>query len=208
MIKNLLFDLGGVIMDIKRQNCVDAFQALGLQCADEFFGQFSQKGPFLQLEAGQITVEQFHDAVRPHLQPGISDAQIDHAFCQFLVGIPVHRLRQLQQLRRRFKVYLLSNTNPIMWHSRIAQEFAQDGLCREDYFDGMITSFEARALKPDAQIFRYAIEHLNIDPEETIFFDDSQSNLDTASTLGFYTALVPEGCEFSEILARHSAIMQ
>lgn len=208
MIKNLLFDLGGVIMDIKRQNCVDAFQALGLQRADEFFGQFSQKGPFLQLEAGQITVEQFHDAVRPHLQPGISDAQIDHAFCQFLVGIPVHRLRQLQQLRRRFKVYLLSNTNPIMWHSRIAQEFAQDGLCREDYFDGMITSFEARALKPDAQIFRHAIEHLNIDPEETIFFDDSQSNLDTASTLGLYTALVPEGCEFSEILARHSAIMQ
>lgn len=208
MIKNLLFDLGGVIMDIKRDNCVAAFLQLGLQNADAFFGQFSQKGPFLQLEGSEITEEQFHQALRPHLAPGTTDAQIDHAFCQFLVGIPVQRLRQLEQLRRRYKVYLLSNTNPIMWRSRIAEEFAKDGRCREDYFDGIVTSFEAHSLKPDAQIFRYAIEHLNIDPEETVFFDDSQANLDTAAALGFYTALVPEGSEFAEILARHKAINQ
>lgn len=206
MIKNLLFDLGGVIMDIKRDNCVAAFMELGLKNADAFFGQFSQKGPFLQLEGGEISVEQFHDALRPHLAPGTTDAQIDHAFCQFLVGIPVQRLRQLEQLRRRYKVYLLSNTNPIMWHSRIAEEFAKDGRYREDYFDGMVTSFEACSLKPDAQIFRYTIEHLEIDPEETVFFDDSQTNLDAASALGFHTALVPEGSEFAEILARHKAI--
>lgn len=200
MIKNLLFDLGGVIMDIRRLNCVASFERLGMKDADSFLGEYSQKGPFLQLEEGLINEAQFRDAVREYIEGEVTDEQIDKAFCDFLVGIPAHRLEQLRQLKKQYDIYMLSNTNPIMWHSRIAEEFRQEGMEREDYFNGIVTSFEARSIKPDAKIFHTVVEKLGIKPEETLFLDDSQKNLDAASALGIHTLLVTPGSEFFELL--------
>ncbi|MDE7466948.1 MAG: HAD family phosphatase [Muribaculaceae bacterium] len=198
---NLLFDLGGVIMDIRKENCIAAFERLGLKDAASYFGEFSQQGPFMLLERGDMTVDQFHQALRQNLPAGVTDAQIDDAFCQFLIGIPVHRLHSLEQLRRRYPVYMLSNTNPIMWDSKIRTEFEKDGKYREDYFDGIVTSFEARSLKPEQKIFEYAASKLGIEPAETLFLDDSELNLEAAEDLGFKTALVAPGMEFPEVLA-------
>jgi len=200
MIKNLLFDLGGVIMDIRKECCVEAFEALGLEDAAGYFGEFSQQGPFMMLERGDMGIEEFHASLRSHLPEGTDDEAIDKAFCRFLVGIPVGRLRWLDRLRSKYGIYLLSNTNPIMWNLTIKAEFEKDGRCREDYFDGVVTSFEANALKPEEKIFRYAVEKLGIKPVETLFFDDSQANLDAAARLGFHTALVAPGSEFIDIL--------
>lgn len=200
MIKNLLFDLGGVIMDIRRLNCVASFERLGMKDADSFLGEYSQKGPFLQLEEGLINEAQFRDAVREYIDGEVTDEQIDKAFCDFLVGIPAYRLEQLRQLKKQYGIYMLSNTNPIMWHSRIAEEFRQEGMEREDYFDGIVTSFEALSIKPDAKIFHTVVEKLGIKPEETLFLDDSQKNLDAASALGFHTLLVAPGSEFFDLI--------
>ena len=200
MIKNLLFDLGGVIMDIRRLNCVASFERLGMKDADSFLGEYSQKGPSLQLDEGLINEAQFRDAVREYIDGEVTDEQIDKAFCDFLVGIPTYRLEQLRQLKKQYGIYMLSNTNPIMWHSRIAEEFRQEGMEREDYFDGIVTSFEARSIKPDAKIFHTVVEKLGIKPEETLFLDDSQKNLDAASALGFHTLLVAPGSEFFDLI--------
>lgn len=200
MIKNLLFDLGGVIMDIRRLNCVASFERLGMKDADNFLGEYSQKGPFLQLEEGAISEEEFRTAVRALIDGEVSDEQIDSAFCDFLVGIPKYRLEQLRQLKKSYNIYMLSNTNSIMWRSRIAEDFRQEGLEREDYFDGIVTSFEARSIKPDAKIFHTVVEKLGINPDETLFLDDSQKNLDAAAQLGFHTLLVTPGSEFFELL--------
>ena len=200
MIKNLLFDLGGVIMDIRRLNCVASFERLGMKDADSFLGEYSQKGPFLQLEEGAISEAEFRTAVRQFIDGEVSDEQIDSAFCDFLVGIPKYRLEQLRELKKQYGIYMLSNTNSIMWHSRIAEDFRQEGLEREDYFDGIVTSFEARSIKPDAKIFHTVVENLGIKPEETLFLDDSQKNLDAAAELGFQTLLVTPGSEFFELL--------
>lgn len=201
MIRNLLFDLGGVIMDIEKDRCVDAFARLGLPDAPSYFGEYSQKGPFMLLEEGAITTDDFHSSLRADIGREVSDSEIDHAFCQFLIDIPAHRLAELRKLREHYRIYLLSNTNPIMWHSKIRDEFTKEGHEREDYFDGMVTSFEALSLKPDEKIFRYAERHLGIAPDETIFLDDSQRNLDAAEKLGFHTLLVPPGSEFATLLA-------
>lgn len=201
MIKNLLFDLGGVIMDIEKERCVEAFDRLGLPDAASYFGEYSQKGPFMQLEEGAISTDEFHSTLRADIGREVSDDEIDRAFCKFLIGIPVERLKELRELRRRYRIFLLSNTNPIMWDATIREEFTKEGLKREDYFDGIVTSFQAKALKPDARIFRYAEEHLGIKPDETVFLDDSQRNLDAASRLGFHTILVTPGSEFAELLA-------
>ena len=196
MIKNLLFDLGGVIMDIRRQNCEAAFRRLGMNDIDRFLGDYGQKGPFLKLEEGKITEEEFREEVRRHIPEDVDDAAIDNAFNQFLVGIPLRRLQELRKLRERFGIYLLSNTNSIMWNSRIAEEFRKDGHDRDYYFDGCVTSFEARCYKPDAAIFRETLRKFGLNAPDVVFFDDSQANCDAAARLGFKTVWVAPGQEF------------
>lgn len=189
-IKNLIFDLGGVIIDIRRANCVKALIELGMADADEFLGDYIQKGPFLQLEDGSITAGQFRDEIRRHISHPVTDRQIDEALGKFLIGIPIERLRMLEELHKRFNLYILSNTNPIMWDQGIKQFFEQDGHNREFYFDGEVASFKAGCVKPDPQIFRYAIDHLGIDPAESVFLDDSTNNTEAAAKLGFNTVHV------------------
>lgn len=200
--KNLLFDLGGVIMDIEKDRCVRAFERLGLRDAPSYFGDYTQSGVFADLESGLITPAQFRAALRPGFDRPVTDAQIDDAFTQFLIGIPRHRLEALLELRRTHRVYLLSNTNPIMWNGFIAKQFEQiDGLKREDYFDGMVTSFEAKCMKPAPEIFDYTARTLHIEPAETLFFDDSAANCDAARALGWNAAVVAPGSEFTTIIA-------
>ncbi len=205
MIKNLLFDLGGVIMEIERKNAVKALEKIGMANANEFLGEYAQKGPFLQLEEGTITPRQFRDEIKKLIPSDVSDSDIDGAFCEFLVGIPVNRLDALTDLRKKgFKIYMLSNTNPIMWNSRIAEEFRKQGADMSHYFDGEVTSFEARSCKPDRKIFETAIERFGIKPEETLFFDDSAANIEAARKLGFHAALVKPGTEFADILKEYT----
>ncbi len=201
MIRNLLFDLGGVIVDIERNNCARAFEELGLENADSYFGEYIQTGIFLGIESGTISVDEFHKALREKLPAGTTDRQIDTAFQKFITGVPLHRLEALRKLRcKGYGIYVLSNTNPIMWRGILATEFCKEGLRREDYFDGIITSFEARACKPDAKIFQYAIEQFGIKAEETLFLDDSAKNVAAAQALGFNAVEVKPGTEFMDYL--------
>lgn len=201
MIKNLLFDLGGVIMDLDRSRCVEAFRQLGMKDPDEFLGLYGQKGDFLALEAGEIDADEFHNRVRPLFgEPAPTDDCIDEAFNRFLIGIPRHRLEALRELRKDYRVCLLSNTNPIMMGSKIAEEFRQEGLELNDYFDAVITSYEAGCCKPEKPIFDYAERVGDLVPAETLFFDDSQANVDAARSYGFKAVLVRPGDEFADLL--------
>lgn len=200
MIKNLLFDLGGVIMDIDRMQCVRAYKKLGMADPEQFLGEYSQSGPFGQLESGAITPEQWRAELRHYLPQGVTDAQIDEAFCDFLIGIPAHRLDALKQLRTKYNVYILSNTNPVMWNTRIAEEFAKQGESLIAYCSGAITSFEEKVMKPDARIFEAACTKLGIKPQETVFLDDSATNTAAAAALGFETITVAPGTEFTDLL--------
>ncbi len=201
-IKNLLFDLGGVIMDIKRERCVEALSRIGVENADDMLGLYVQSGDFLRLENGSMSADEFRNSLRKQIKDGrmVSDQEIDEALNAFLTGIPEHRLAALRRLRKNYKIYLLSNTNPIMYYSEIARQFTKEGMEMNDYFDGQVVSFLAGCYKPDREIFEYAISHLGIVPNETLFIDDSQRNLDEAAQLGFATALVPQGKEFEDIL--------
>lgn len=204
-MRNLLFDLGGVIMDIDRNRCVRAFEALGLHDADSYFGRYVQQGIFADLESGAVGVDAFHSYMRAQLLKdgagNVSDEAIDNAFQKFLLGIPRHRLEALRSLRKRYGVYMLSNTNPIMWNGFIADQFRREGLELKDYFDGVVTSFEARVMKPDAAIFDYAADKLGIVPAETLFLDDSEANCRAARALGWQAALVAPGTEFTDVIA-------
>ena len=89
-----------------------------------------------------------------------------------------------------------------MFRSKIADEFRQEGNSMDDYFDGVVTSFEARSYKPDRKIFDYAAEKFGILPEETLFFDDSQKNVDAARSYGYQAIKVNPGDEFATLLMK------
>lgn len=185
MTSNLMFDLGGVIMDIDRDRCVRAFQNLGMTDADSFFDAYRQRGPFLQLESGELDPDAFRREIRKLIPEEVTDGQIDAALCKFLIGLPSHRLDTLRRLRADgHKVWLLSNTNPIMWHRFILPEFTKQGLDINAYFDGTVTSFEAGMCKPDSAIYLYALNKFGISAEETTFFDDGAANIAAAEALG------------------------
>lgn len=207
MIKNLLFDLGGVIMDIEKERCIRAFEQLGLPDANSYFGDYVQQPPFSSLEEGLIGPDEFRSEIRARLtDKRVSDSDIDAAFQQFLIGIPVARLRALRKLRSHYGVYLLSNTNSIMWDDFIARQFRQEGADISAYFDGTVTSFEAVSLKPSAAIFRFTEQKLGIKPEETLFLDDSSANCAAAVRLGWHAAHVCPGREFVDILAEQNLL--
>lgn len=189
-------------MDIRRTDCIEAFRAIGMADPEQYLGEYVQAGFFAGIENGSLTPAMFHDEVRRAIGADVSDADIDHAFGRFLVGIPTHRLLELEKLADNYDIYLLSNTNPIMWSQGIARQFAQLGHDINHYFKGIVTSFEARVMKPHPRIFQYTVRSLGIIPAETLFIDDSQTNLDAASALGFRTLLAAPGTEFYQELSR------
>ncbi len=189
-IRNLLFDLGGVIINLDRQRCVDALTALGDEKADEMLDLSVQRGTLMDLEEGKISPGDFFKRMRQKIGKAVSDEEIVHALNELLIGIPLDRLTLLRKLRQRFNVMMLSNTNPIMFDTKIAECFAQEGLLITDYFDDVYLSYRLKSCKPDIAIFKKVIELSRIVPQETLFFDDSQKNLDAAASLGFKTFLV------------------
>lgn len=197
---NLLFDLGGVIMNINKDRCADSFRRLGMENPGLFLGDYSQKGPFLKLEEGKITPEEFRAELRPYFAPGVTDEQIDSAFCDFLLGIPLERLSQLEKLHDTYNIYMLSNTNPIMWHRAILEEFKKDGHDVNYYFDGCMTSFDAKVCKPDPRIFRETLSRFGLDAEEVVFLDDSEANCRAAEALGIRALHVPSDGNFFGVL--------
>lgn len=188
-------------MDIDRMNCVASFRRLGMEDPERFLGEYVQQGPFGDLESGKIDAPEFRAELRKYLPAGVSDNAIDSAFSDFLIGIPLKRLDALTALKERYNIYILSNTNPIMWDGRIAQEFAKQGKDITAYTNGAITSFEVKCMKPDVRIFTEALTKFGIKAEETVFLDDSKANADAAAQLGFDTIHVAPGCEFTDLLA-------
>ncbi|MBO5720021.1 MAG: HAD family phosphatase [Bacteroidales bacterium] len=196
----IIFDLGGVIINLKKQNCIDAFKALGYNSIDDMLGEYKQGGEFLALEEGRLSVEEWRESVRKNLSAPVTDKQIDDAFNAFLVDIPVQKLRMLQLLKTKYRIVMLSNTNKVMFESKIPELFKVDGLRIEDYFDDFFLSYKMGLTKPSPEIFIKVAEQLGINPCEALFIDDSQANVDAASRLGFQTMCVEPYTDFSDKL--------
>lgn len=188
--KNIVFDLGGVIIDLKRELAVARLQALGLKEADRMLGLYRQEEPFLGLETGHTTVGIFFDHIRS-LCPGASDTDITDAFNAFLVALPPARLQRLRELRNAgYRLFVLSNTNPLMFHSWIADAFRQEGLTIHDYFDGVVASFEELTCKPDVELFSRVLTRYGLEGKETVMLDDSAANCEAARQAGMLAVKV------------------
>lgn len=185
MLKNIIFDLGGVVIDLQRIKAVEALEKLGITDAPALLNDYEQKGPFLLLETGEISSSDFYDLLLPKCAPGTTCCDIREAFEQFLRDLPVERLRLIEKLREKgYRLYVLSNTNPVMYNHWIEDAFRKDEKTINDYFDGIVVSFQERRCKPDPEIFKNLVKRYNLNPSETLMLDDSQANVDSAKSVG------------------------
>lgn len=204
-IKNIIFDLGGVVIDLQRRMAVDALDRLGIKDASALLGEYEQKGPFLMLEKGDISSSELYDILLPHCAEGTTCSDIRDAFEEFLREIPVERLRMLDSLKDKgYRMYVLSNTNPIMYNHWIDNAFRNDGKSINDYFHGIVTSFQERMCKPDPALFKKVIDRYDLNPDETIMLDDSEANVKAARSVGLNAIrIMPEGKDsFMEVCTR------
>ena len=191
--------MGGVLINLNKQACIDAYKALGYDRVEEFIGTYLQKGTFLDLESGQISPEQFRDAIRREIPRPVTDRQIDDAFIAFLVDMPDYTLDMLLQLKKRYQIFLLSNTNGIIMDYVRQHIFNRQGRSMEHYFDRMFLSYQMGMVKPNPAIFEQVVAETGILPSETLFLDDSSKNTETAEKLGFRTFVVTQGEDFRYI---------
>ncbi len=186
MIKNVVFDLGGVLVGLDLAKCRAAFEAIGLDAIGALIDPCHPAAMMERMEQGDLTFHETCDEMRRMTgNRTVTDEQIAAAISAFLTGIPVEKLRAIEALRRRgIRTYVLSNNNPAAMQT-IRRMFAADGRTMEDYFDGIYLSYLMRCLKPHADIFIKMLEDSGMSAEESLFIDDSERNVEAARRLGF-----------------------
>jgi putative hydrolase of the HAD superfamily len=152
------------------------------------------------LEQGKISPEQFRNEVRKLTDQTLTDEQIDQAFCSFLLDIPEEKLKLLLDLRKRFKIYLLSNTNLIHMNFCRAQHFHFNGYSMDDFFDKCYLSYELVLTKPDIRVFNAVIDDIGLAPQQCLFLDDGLKNIEQAQKTGLQTYWVKQEEDLSFLL--------
>ncbi|MDD4968371.1 MAG: HAD family phosphatase [Paludibacter sp.] len=199
-ISTLIFDFGGVLINLDINQCILNFKRLGLQNFEQYLNNFAQSGFFMQLEKGEIGAEEFRNEIRKLTQNTLTDAQIDEAWCSFLLEVPEEKLEMLIELRKKFRVLLLSNTNIIHFPNSEKILFTDKGRKLSEYFDKCYLSYEMKMAKPDIHIFENILATENVQGSECLFLDDGLKNTLVAQTLGIQTYLVIEHEDLSFLL--------
>lgn len=199
-IKNIIFDLGKVLLNLDFNATIEAFRNLGFN-GNVLDHALVYKDPvFYELETGKITPAEFCNRVREILQnPGITDLQIEDAWYAMIKDIPASRVEVLKKLTKNYNVYLFSNTNQIHI-DRLHQKFrAGFGFEFPSLFVKDFYSHEIGVGKPDVNSYLKVIELSGVKPEETLFVDDLEKNIEGAQNAGLKTFWLREGMEMAEI---------
>ncbi|SHF44383.1 putative hydrolase of the HAD superfamily [Mariniphaga anaerophila] len=199
-IKNIVFDLGKVLLNLDFNASIGAFTELGLNAEVVNNKQAYSDPIFYALETGQTTPEKFRNRIRQVLKkPSLTDLQIDQAWCAMLLDIPSERVQLLQQLGKQYNVYLFSNTNEIhisYLHKNFFDTYHIEfpSLFVKDFY-----SHEIHDRKPELSSFQKVIKLAGIIPSETLFVDDLKENIAGAEKAGLKTLWLEEGMEVSEL---------
>lgn len=199
-IKNIIFDLGNVILNLDFDASIKAFQKLGLD-KTVLDRKLAYADPvFYQLEVGEISAADFHSRVRKLLgNAAAGNQQIDDAWYAMIRDIPVQRVKTLQQLGDKFRLFLFSNTNEIHI-SRLLDEFRDKyGFEFPSLFERVFYSHEIHARKPDLEAYEKVIRLAEVDPGETLFVDDLEKNILAAEAVGLKTFWLQKGMELYEL---------
>ncbi len=184
-VKNIIFDYGGVIINIDFKLTINAFKELGFLNVEECI--FNSKGSdlLIKMEKGDISIKEFRNEIRNISNKDIADAQIDFAWNALLLDMPVKRIKLIEQLKTKYRVFLLSNTNLIHYNRYLKSLQTEFGYANfNELFEKAWFSHDIGMIKPTAEIYNYVLNDASIKPQETLFIDDSEININGAKMVG------------------------
>ena len=203
-IKNIIFDLGGVLLNIDYHKTVDAFAKLGMENPIEAFSKEVQAEFFQTFEKGLITENVFVSEIQKQFKDVTRQSVID-AWNALLGDFPVKRYEYLQSLKSKYRLFLLSNTNII--HLKAFKDIIESSVGWNEFealFEGTCYSHEMKMRKPDTEIFHKIMEMYNLQPHETYFIDDTQMHVEAARTTGIKAFHLRDHKEIWDTLAHLS----
>jgi FMN phosphatase YigB (HAD superfamily) len=199
-IKNIIFDLGGVILNIRYQNALEALQKLSSNHQAIGFTQAAQAQLFDDYETGSISDQAFREGLRQHYQVDAGDAEIDAAWNSMLLDLPAERVALLRELGKRYRLFLLSNTNAIhlvRFSQLVSDAYPQVSL--ESLFEKTYYSHLIGQRKPDARVFEHILQQHALNRHETLFIDDSYQHIAGASQVGLCTLFLAPPLTINEV---------
>lgn len=198
-VKNIMFDLGGVIMTIDQPSAVRRFEEIGLKDAEKRLDPYTQSGIFGDLEEGKISASDFIRELGLLVGRELTFEECKYAWRGYTKEVPMRNIRVLDRLKADgYRLILLSNTNPFMMDWGMSKDFSGDGRSIDCFFHSMYMSYKLGMMKPDERIFRTIIEEEHILPEETLFVDDGPRNVSMGESLGFRTLCPKNGEDWTE----------
>jgi putative hydrolase of the HAD superfamily len=201
-IKNIVFDLGGVVIDLDITCSIRRFEALGIRNIREILDPCEQRGIFLELERGHISPPGFCRELSLCAGKELSAEEVRHAWMGFVADVPQYKLDYILELKKTHKVCLLSNTNPFIYEWAQTAAFSAAGFPVTHYFDALYVSYRIGMTKPDPRIFQYMLKHGDMAATETLFIDDGERNTAAARTLGMQTCQPRNGEDWREAVTR------
>ena len=191
-IKNIIFDLGGVIVDLEIERVREAFEEIGMPRMAAMMDPCYPAEINERMERGELSWEEACDEMRRlDNRPEVTNEQIAWVYAEFLARVDTTKIERLEALRREgYRLYVLSNTNRVAY-GVVCDHFRAAGRDLEACFDDIFLSYRLGLLKPSAAIFEEVIRRSGIRPEETLFIDDGARNVAAAKELGFHTYCPP-----------------
>ncbi len=196
MIKNIIFDFGGVLTTINTAQAIERFKALGLKDAETYLNSYKQTGIFFQLENGDIDADTFIAELGKLCNRDISYDEALDAWMGFIVNVQSELLEYLQTLRGKYRLGVLSNTNPFLQGWARSKSFTSEGKSLDDYFDELYLSYLMKCSKPGRDIYLKMLNDGNMLPHETLFVDDGAKNIEAADALGIKTLKAVNGTDW------------
>ena len=199
-IKAIIFDMGGVIVDLDIEGCKRAFKEyLGYYRIDELIDPCHQKGIYGDLEEGKISGDEFRRIVLQDSDPGALAENVDKAMWHILTGISQYKVEMLKRLSESYDLYLLSNNNPVCL-PRAKAIFEGAGIPLEKIFRRCFYSFEMKALKPSETFYKAVVREIGIPAEQMFFIDDSQKNVEGAIAAGLPAVYYEPGTDLEALI--------
>ena len=200
-IKNIIFDLGGVIINLDTENTIHEFNKLSAIPFESVYTQKQQTELFNQFDKGEISDYDFFKTLREILRYTGDDEDLLYAWNAMLLGVPEERLDVLINAKQNYRTFLLSNTNETHITAFEKDLYQTHGVRNfKDYFDKVYYSCRMGMRKPDKEIFEFVLSQNRLNPSETIFIDDSIQHVKGAGECGINAYLLRPNMEIGDLL--------
>ena len=195
--------MGGVLVEVHRERAIRNFKAIGLDDAEKFIDPYQHKGLFFNFENGDVDTDEFCRLLCEYAGKLIPREAIEEAWRSIIDPPLDYKLNYLNDLRSKaYKVFLLSNNNPIIISWAFSHHFISSGRSLSDYFDKLYLSYRMKCIKPDLKIFRMMIDDAGIRPAESIYVDDGEKNIRAAADCGMSVLHVQNGADWRADLTK------